>query len=179
MDEGQDTVSEQDPGAPAHAEVAAPDAGAGETDLNENDSGSDMDVGGGGRTPPMGSPRLAVQQQQQQQQTPKARVAAGAALTPGKAADHGQEVCILGPCESRAGSLLTSGCVDMQQCRVAVFLVRLVSLCDDVRLVSPHSVRSGVRQTDAGFALNIFAAACAGEDWQRQTCPCSMTMSPY
>jgi len=94
MDDGQDTVSEQEHSRPPHAEVAMPHADAGAMDLDEDDSGSEMDVDGGGRTPPMGSPRPAVQQQQQQQ-TPKARVAAGPALTPGRAADPGQEVRIM------------------------------------------------------------------------------------
>ena len=107
MDEGQDTVSEQEPGGPAHAEVSVPDADAGATDLDDNDSGSEMDVDGGGRTPPMSSPRLPIQQQQQQQ-TPKARVAAGAASTPGKAADGSQEVCATSPCQLHDETARTS-----------------------------------------------------------------------
>ena len=97
MDEGQETVSEQEPGGPARAEVSGPDADAGATDLDEIDSGSDMDVDGGGRTPPMSSPRLPIQQQQQQQ-TPRARVPAGAASTPSKVADASQEVRAMSPC---------------------------------------------------------------------------------
>ena len=93
--EEQQAAFEQEDEGPATAEHAALTAGAEETDMEGSDFGSEMDVADRGRTPPASSPRLVTQQQQQ---TPKARTAAGSALTGGKTADPNQEVSTFSAC---------------------------------------------------------------------------------